>query len=200
MLILPNQIVAHKTPKDAWEYSLRLIAAYGSKVITEDRKLTKEIQNLQLCVLDPSEGWPIPKSGWDINALDKYAEQLLSGENPTNFEYTYGQRLHNLEGFDQIERIIRYLKNEPTSRRGIATTWQAMDMFKEHVPCLIVVEFLIRDSKLNLTAFFRSHDLQRAWPANVYGLWKLQEYVGNAVGVPLGSITTISASAHIYED
>jgi thymidylate synthase len=50
-----------------------------------------------------------------------------------------------------------------------------------------------------MTAFFRSHDLAQAWPSNIYGLAKLLEYVANEVGIEVGSITTISASAHIYK-
>jgi thymidylate synthase len=72
------------------------------------------------------------------------------------------------------------------------------DQSRQHVPCLQLIDFLFRGGKLNLTAYFRSHDIERAYPCNLYGLNKLLEYVAREAGMEPGSITTISASAHIY--
>jgi thymidylate synthase len=41
--------------------------------------------------------------------------------------------------------------------------------------------------------------LGRAAVPNMYGLAKLLEHVGRAVGVPIGSLTIIATSGHIYE-
>lgn len=203
--ILPNQIAAHNTAADAWEYAKKLIDRFGSHVITEDRKMTKEIMNMHLCVLHPAEGWPIVGSGWDIPALERYAKQLLSPENP-GFDYTYGERLRAYNDtdageIDQLLYIIDKLERNKTTRRAIAITWQPWwdNDAIEHVPCLQLIDFLFRDDALRLTAFFRSHDIAQAYPANLYGLNKLLEYVSKEAGMLPGSITTISASAHIYE-
>lgn len=39
----------------------------------------------------------------------------------------------------------------------------------------------------------------RAAVPNMFGLAKLMEHVGNAVNVPMGSLTIVAASAHVYE-
>jgi len=218
--ILPNQLIAHQTPAQAWAYGLNLISAYGDAVITEDHILTKEICNLHLTILEPCNPncWPILGSGWDMAGLNKYAEQLMSRENPTKFAYTYGQRLfaypdsmeelsaqYNFGVFanftNQIDQIINRLRQNPSTRRSVAPTWIPwFDHFNNsEVPCLQLLDFLIRNGKLNLTVFFRSQDFARAWPANVYGLSKLLSHVAFEVGCETGSLTTISASAHIYE-
>ncbi|MCK9571260.1 thymidylate synthase [Candidatus Pacearchaeota archaeon] len=216
--ILPNQLIAQHTPAQAWAYGLSLIRSFGDQVITEDRKLTKEICNLHLTVLEPCDpdSYPIQGSGWDLPALEKYSEQLLSGENPSKFAYTYGERLRTypdslddqayLKRFgaidnytDQIDMVVTRLKLSSSSRRAIAITWiPACDTSRSEVPCLQLLDFLIRGGKCNLTAFFRSQDFERAWPANVYGLSRLLSYVASEVGCETGSLTTISASAHIY--
>jgi hypothetical protein len=54
--ILPNQLMAHRSPGAAWDYAKFLINNYGDQVITEDRKITKEICNLHLCILEPLYG------------------------------------------------------------------------------------------------------------------------------------------------
>ena len=64
---------------------------------------------------------------------------------------------------------------------------------------MIVDDFKLRDGRLHLSIFFRSHDFAGAYPANLYGLARLLEYVSGEVGAEPGSISTTSASAHIYE-
>ena len=196
-------------PSDAWQWACGTIQSRGDLIKTEDDQLTKEVLNLMVTVLNPGEGWPVEGSEWDLAALDRYAEQLLSPEN-RGFAYTYGSRLRqypdSIDGgydgadSDQLEYIICKLKENPVTRRAIAITWiPDEDRLNEHVPCLQSVNFLYRQDKLHLVAYFRSHDIGRAWCPNLYGLNKLLEYVGKEAGMRPGSITTISASAHIYE-
>lgn len=226
MKIMPNQIPAHRTAADAWQYAKQLINNFGDNIIAEDRKMTREITNLHLCVLEPLEGWPMAGSGWDLPALDRYAEQLLSGES-AGFDYTYGSRIraglaptdqdriaregmmirlfeqeHARDhwGVDQLRIAIELLKENPATRRAPIYIWEpSFDLgSKKHVPCLQLIDPLIRDGKLHCTAFFRSHDIGRAWVPNVYGLGQLMKHVSEQVGVPVGSLTTVSCSAHIY--
>lgn len=213
---LPNQTTAFDYPNEAWEWAKNIIASFGDNVITEDGKLCREVCNLQLTILKPSEGWPLKNSNWSISGLNQYAEQLMNPDNP-GFDYTYGERLRgypisrwslHIRHFDsdrdlsqdQIQPIISKLRENPNTRRAIAITWvPEVDIKKRHVPCLQSVNFLYRHDKLHLTAYFRSHDIQQAWPANVYGLSKLLDYVAFQAGMQPGSLTPISASAHVYE-
>ena len=196
-------------PSDAWQWACGTIQSRGDLVKTEDGQLTKEIMNLMVTVLEPSANWPIPGSEWDLVALDRYAEQLLSSENP-GFEYTYGERLRkypdSIDGgyagcdSDQLEYIIDKLKENPVTRRAIAITWiPDTDRLHEHVPCLQSVNFLYRQDKLQLTAYFRSWDVGRAMIPNLYGLNRLLCHVAEHAGMTTGSLTCIAASAHVYE-
>ncbi|MFA5408520.1 MAG: thymidylate synthase, partial [Bacilli bacterium] len=101
----------------------------------------------------------------------------------------------------QIAYIIKKLNAEPTSRRAFAITYDPdLDMHEDSIPCLQLVNFLIRDGKLHLTTVFRSWDVKRAAPQNLYGLSKLMEYVTVQVGFPMGELTVFAVSAHIYEE
>lgn len=64
---------------------------------------------------------------------------------------------------------------------------------------MMVDDFKIRQGRLHLTALFRSHDFAGAYPANLYGLTRLLEYVAERAGAEPGSIATVSCSAHIYD-
>ena len=199
------------TPASAWEWARKVIKATGQKVVTEDGQVTKEIDGMTLRILYPDVGWPISGSGWKIPALEEYYQnEIISPDNPTGFEYTYGERLRAWESHeipdsynvktDQVEYIIRKLKANRTTRRAVGCTWNPLTDEKPgfHPPCLMVADFKIRGEALNLIAYFRSHDIEQAWPQNVYGLYKLQEYIAGEVYAELGTLTTISASAHIY--
>ncbi len=101
---------------------------------------------------------------------------------------------------DQIDYVVRRLLANRNSRRASAVTWiPPVDTKKEEVPCMMVDDFKIREGRLHLTALFRSHDFAGAYPANLYGLTRLLEYVAERVGAEPGSITTLSCSAHIYD-
>ncbi|MCK9571197.1 thymidylate synthase [Candidatus Pacearchaeota archaeon] len=194
MIITPNQIQAFETPGAAWRWACEMINRFGQKVVTEDGQTTKEIRNLVLQVQNPDLGWPISGSNWDIPALEVYyQDQIIGTENPTGFSYIYGQRIA-----PHLAPLIAKLKAQPESRRAVISLWHDSDYDIQHPPCWMVLEFLIRGDQLHLTAFIRSNDMLQAWPANAYGLSKLLSNVASEVGCETGSLTTISASAHIY--
>lgn len=194
-MIAPNQLQSFATPGAAWRWCINMINQHGTPLLTEDGQKTKEIRNMVLQIENPLIGWPISGSGWDIPALDVYVrDQILGSENRTGFSYTYGERL-----VPRLPSLIEKLKAQPESRRAVISLWADSDYDIQHPPCWMVLDFLIRGDILHLTAFIRSNDMKQAWPQNMYGLAKLLEYVASGAGVEPGSITTISASAHIYE-
>jgi len=187
-----------RTAGEAWNFAVAYINEFGDIVTTEDAQLTKEVRNLQLHVVDPTVGWPIPGTGWKDEKLKLYSEQFMSPENP-GFDYTYGERLRRNNEVDQIVAVIKRLRESPVTRRAVMTTWHSSDLMSDlHVPCMIMDDFLMRDNKLHLTAVFRSHDIKQAWPQNVFGLYTMLKFVANEVGTDVGSITTFSVNAHIY--
>ncbi|MGV8176146.1 MAG: thymidylate synthase, partial [Methanothrix sp.] len=158
----------------------------------------------QIVVEDPYIEMIPAGYSWNEARLEEYAGQLLSGNNP-GFEYTYGERLRawalpGMPPLDQIEQAVLRLRSSSSTRRATAVTWIApVDSSKEEVPCMIVDDFKLRDGRLNLSVFFRSHDFAGAYPANLYGLARLLQLVAGEVGAEPGAISTTSSSAHIYE-
>lgn len=200
-----GRFIRARTISDAWHRGLNLIWQHGQEISDERGTRILELLSLQVVVEDPYHDMIPAEYSWNEERLDEYALQLLSCENP-GFEYTYGERLRAWsmpgcsEVVDQIEQIIRRLKASPSSRRATAVTWNPMvDSAKGEVPCMIVDDFKLRDGCLNLSVFFRSHDYAGAYPANLYGLARVLEHVSKEVGARPGSISTTSASAHVYE-
>jgi thymidylate synthase len=199
-----GRFIRARSISDAWHRGLNLIWRQGQEITDERGTKIRELLSCQVVVEDPYQEM-IPKEySWNEERLEEYAGQLLSGVNP-GFEYTYGERLRawSLPGelpLDQIEQAIRRLKESSATRRATAVTWiPPVDTAKDEVPCMIVDDFKLRDGRLHLAVFFRSHDFAGAYPANLYGLARVLEYVASEIAAEPGSISTTSASAHIYE-
>ena len=205
-----GRFIRGRTISDAWHRGLNLIWRQGQEITDERGTRIKELLSLQVIVEDPYQDMIPAEYSWNQERLEEYARQLLCPENP-GFEYTYGQRLRGWQipatetsgastRVDQIEHVIRRLSASPATRRATAVTWiPPLDNARDEVPCMIVDDFKLREGRLNLSIFFRSHDFAGAYPANLYGLSRVLEYVAGEVGAVPGCISSLSSSAHIYE-
>ncbi len=199
-----GRLIRGRTISDAWHRGLNLIWRQGAEITDERGTRIKEMLGLQVIVEDPYSDMIPTEYSWNRERLDEYALQLYCGVNP-GFEYTYGERLRSwslpgAEAVDQIEQVIHRLRASASTRRATAVTWiPPVDTSRDEVPCMIVDDFKLRDGRLNLQVFFRSHDFAGAYPANLYGLSRLLENVSKEVDAIPGSISTVSASAHIYD-
>jgi len=178
------------------------VIEFGEKVITENGKETLELQSpLAITVTHPNIA-PFRHNEYKYSQrmLDEYVPEITTEFNK-GFSYTYGERLHKYNGsLDQIAIIIDKLQRAPNSRRAIAITWTPfVDAFSDEPPCLQNVQFINRFGELNMIAMFRSNDICQAWGANAYGLMRLQEHVAELIKVKIGTLTTISNCAHVYE-
>lgn len=133
-------------------------------------------------------------------------------ENPLlqNFEFGKGEFiLENIKfreekaEIDQLQDMIETLKRDPYSKAVVAITWHPHEeLLRKHKssPCLVLIQALIQDEKLNLLAFFRSHDMVQGWPENSYGMAAIQKEIADAIKLPCGLLTIISGSAQIYNN
>ena len=193
-------LIKTSTIKNGWETLVKRVMHKGAEIKDERGSLTLELRNTVVTMKSPLE-LEIPDGYfWSGEKLEIYAEQFLS-DDKQGFVYTYGNRLRkHFQGIDQIKEAINRLKNCKESRRAISVTWDPpTDTKQEEVPCMILVDFKIRDGKLHTTGLWRSHDIYGAWFPNAVGLTHLSKYVAGEVGVEVGSLTIHSISAHIYQ-
>ena len=188
------------TIKTGWETLVKKVIKKGVEIKDERGSLTKELLNTVVMVKNPLDIEAPEGYFWSGEKLEKYAEQFLSNDRQ-GFVYTYGNRLRkHFDDVDQIQEAIERLKNFKESRRAISVTWDpTVDTKNNEVPCMILVDFKIRDGKLNTTGLWRSHDIYGAWFPNAVGLSHLAQYAAKEVGVEVGTLTIHSISAHIYE-
>lgn len=114
----------------------------------------------------------------------------------------YGERLRKHFGFDQIERAIDILKEEPESRRVVLQIWSANDLglSSKDIPCNTQIMLKIRSNKLDLTVINRSNDLFRGVPYNVFLFFMLQKYIARKLECEVGVQSHFTDTLHIYQD
>lgn len=129
-----------------------------------------------------------------------YLGQILSAQGEPGVSYTYGARLRQFAGsIDQVAALVAQLRNAPQSRRAVAALWEPhTDSVSANPPCLNLIQLRLRHDRLHMTAYFRSHDIYRAWAANAFGLRTLQGEIATALAVLVGDLAILSHSAHIY--
>jgi len=142
-------------------------------------------------------------------SLEK-VKNLVNSKEYKDFEFKQGDWLDknitykkNYCEINQIKDIIDVLKKDPYSKACVAVTWHvAEELMRKHKssPCLVFLQAIIQDEKLNLTVFFRSHDMTQGWPENAYGCAAIQEEIAEAIRIQPGILTIISGSAQIYNN
>ena len=146
------------------------------------------------------------------NRLEDYP-QHESGIDHNHDFYEYYSGDGDGDGLNQISAIIEKLAKDPNSRRGVAVTWcPRLDVCSTEPPCMLFVQFVIRNGKVNMRCLFRSQDILSGLGENLVGCAALLEYVTNEVNgiieicepneVPIaygvGSLILISIIPHIY--
>lgn len=200
--------VSGKTVAQTWLKVLNNILRYGRNKTTRYTQTNelKEILNLVAIITDENINniyFPhyLPFSKDD---LEKYYPQVLSSRPMTGIAYTYGQRLRDNHGVDQIQKIIDLIKTRPFSKKMAAFTadvpfdWSHVN--DGDTPCLTQVLGSIQDDKFYFTCHFRSQDMVHGWPRNAFSLRKLQKLICDEAKINIGPLTMITHSAHIYSD
>jgi len=197
-----------ETAAQVWLKILHTIIRYGRNKTTrytQENEL-KELLNVMAVVYneDPDKPYLPHFFPFSQKDLDTYYPQVLSAKKIPGIAYTYGQRLRDHDGVDQIQNIIDLIKNRPFSKKMVAFTakikedWSVVN--KGDTPCLTQILCSIQDGKLFMTTHFRSQDMVHGWPRNVFSLRKLQKLICDESGVAMGAFVMITHSAHIYSD
>ena len=190
-----------RTPVDGWTRIIRRIMQSGMLQRDERGIETRWCDNVLIHIEDPYTDRVSPKYPFSESVLrEKYASQLLIPDRG-EFEYTYGERLNawGTERINQLDYIVEKLKQNPATRRAVASTWDPRkDTKSDEVPCLNHFVFMVRDGFLDLSVTIRSNDMFGAWPANAYALGQLLSEVSKRTEMAMGTVTTFSVNAHVY--
>lgn len=202
--------VSNETIAQTWLKVLNKIIRYGRNKKTRYTQTNelKEVLNLMAVVTDdnPDKFYLPHYLPFTKKDLESYYPQVLTARKFPNIAYTYGQRLRDHDGVDQIGEIIDLIRRRPFAKKMVAFTANVKDDWgnvnKGDTPCLTQVLASVQDDTLFFTVHFRSQDMVHGWPRNMFSLRKLQKLILDESGddIKLGQITIVTHSAHIYSD
>lgn len=210
--VLPSEqtgfYVHGKTVAQTWLKLLNEIYKYGRPKHTRYSKNNelKEILNLTAVVEeeDPTNVYFPEYLPFERGELEAYYAEIMTDREVPGVAYNYGRRMRLHFGVNQIEEMKKLLKERPDSKKMLAiTTDPKLDWSRASngdTPCLVMILGSVQDDKFYLTAHFRSQDMVHGWPRNTFALRKLQKDIADSAGMPMGALTMITHSAHMYGD
>lgn len=114
----------------------------------------------------------------------------------------YGQRiLRPRPGLNQLEAIIRRLKENPCSRRAAISIYHPEDAVRESkdIPCAFGLFYQIRNGELHATTIMRSNNAFVLLPYNLFEFSLLAEAIACETNSRLGTLTYFASSMHLFE-
>ena len=130
---------------------------------------------------------------------DSWADQ--NGSIGKAYGYQLGVKHQYKEGiFDQVDRVIYDLQNNPASRRIMTNIYNHHDLSEMGLyPCAYSMTFNVSGNKLNAILNQRSQDMLTANNWNVCQYAVLVHMFAQVAGLEVGELVHVIADAHIYD-
>ncbi|MBP5356799.1 MAG: thymidylate synthase [Clostridia bacterium] len=148
--------------------------------------------------------WIWQKKSNDIHELgshvwDSWADE--TGSIGKAYGYQLGVKQKYTEGyFDQVDRVLYDLKNNPQSRRIMTNIYNFADLSEMHLyPCAYSMTFNVSGDTLNGILNQRSQDMLTANNWNVVQYAVLVHMMAQVSGLKAGELVHVIADAHIYD-
>lgn len=180
---------------EVWKKSI-VALTQCKEIVPTDRNLdTYELRNAVLNIQAPLDG---------LNELLAYEKQRGIDYNSMKIKNYWKNvndrfRKYPKSSVYQFEKVKEKLVDSPYMRHGFLTAWSpTIDLDNTYPLCLIGVQFLIRDDKLNMTAILRSNDSWGQALNDMYQLVRIQETMANELQIAVGEYTHFALSYHLY--
>ncbi len=148
--------------------------------------------------------WIWQKKSNNIHELSSHIWDQWADENGSigkAYGYQLGVKHVYKEGeFDQVDRVLYDLKNNPASRRILTNIYTFADLHEMNLyPCAYSMTFNVSGNKLNGILNQRSNDMLTANNWNVVQYAVLLIMFAQVSGLEAGELVHVIADAHIYD-
>jgi len=148
--------------------------------------------------------WIWQKKSNNIHDLNSHIWDSWADENGSigkAYGYQLGIKHKYSEGeFDQVDRVLYDLKNNPYSRRIIVNMYNHQDLHEMNLyPCAYSMTFNVTGKRLNAVLNQRSQDVLVANNWNVCQYAILVHMFAQVSGLEAGELVHVIADAHIYD-
>jgi thymidylate synthase len=123
-----------------------------------------------------------------------------------NLGHIYGFQWRSWPGYDgkptdQIDQVIRSIRENPNSRRHVVSAWNVADIGNMALPpCHVMFQFYVADNTLSCQLYQRSADIFIGVPFNIASYSLLLMMVAQVTGLKPGEFIHTFGDAHIYRN
>lgn len=188
-------IARWRTCGQAWVELMRHVWTAGEAGIDDRGPVVEAVPRL-FEISGFAEDDPIIGEYGDAASFASYTAKFTETTVVEPFKYSYGGRLRDVLGTDQIEWVTELLADRPYSK----SAWISLTVPGESndaVPCLTALAFRIRRYQVTMTATFRSQNALTCY-LNYVPLRGIQAEVAAALGLPIGPMRVFVDVPHIY--
>lgn len=108
---------------------------------------------------------------------------------------------HDGREIDQLDALIKGLKENPSSRRHILSAWNVGELNQMALPpCHAFVQFYVAQGKLSCQLYQRSADLFLGVPFNIASYALLTMMIAQVCELDVGEFIHTLGDAHIYQN
>lgn len=148
--------------------------------------------------------WIWQKKSNNVNDLNSHIWDQWADKNGSigkAYGYQLGRKAKYPNGeFDQVDRIIWYLKNQPAFRSMVTELFVHEDLHEMGLyPCVHGAQFDVTDGKLNLFLNQRSNDTLAAGSWNVVQYATLVYMLAQVCKLKPGKLSHMIVNSHIYD-
>ena len=148
--------------------------------------------------------WIWQKKSNRIDELGSHVWDEWAGDDGTigkAYGYQLGIKYQYPEGeFDQVDRVLYDLKNNPNSRRILTSIYNFNDLHEMNLyPCAYSMTFNVSGNVLNGILNQRSQDMLTANNWNVVQYAVLMHMMAQVSGLKVGELVHVIADCHIYD-
>lgn len=191
-----RKYITSRSIGEAWLLAIDEVLINGSEV-KDDKGLIIELLPLVFEIINPTVHDTIIERFGDPNQIEFLRRNFEDLSPVMDWGYSYGQRLYGYNGMNQIESVINKLKTYSETKSATFTLLKQSEDIN-HTPCLITLDFKIRNTNLIINASFRSQDIANKMYGDALQLLSLGRNMIDKLPAHHIILILSVASAHIY--
>jgi thymidylate synthase-like protein len=122
-------------------------------------------------------------------------QKVFFGEDPNPLGHSYASLIRGPAGRSDLADVIELLGEEAWSKRAVVTLCGEGN---GNVPCINVIQFLVRNGVVQTFYFARGQDAFRKLYADGLCIASMARTVARGLRLPAGTVTGFIGSCHIY--
>ena len=124
-------------------------------------------------------------------------ERVFFADGANALGHNYADLMRGPGGRHDLEDIVSLLRASPASKRAVVTL---CGQGGGKVPCLNVIQFLVRAGALRTIYFARGQDAFKKFYADALCVAKMAQRVAEALSLPAESVSGFLGSSHVYHE